>query len=359
MTISLVTLLAPPGKVVKLPHSTTLKPETCLTDDRLTPTFGDLLAPQHHVIKSLARSKAEPKPETLDIDSQERSEPAQATTLLNLVSAMLPTAPQSQSPLSSSPSTLSESDIEPSTSPGVTHSAAHAGPALAAKKGMLNATLDPHSAQQALETRQPLTPTVPTALAAATAPLLPHSVMTVQTSVNDSRTPHAFTASLPLTQSPSFPELALQPASAQELKAPLGSLQWQRDLSQQIIFHKPGQHTIHLKLHPEELGDVKISMTVNKDHAELVMLSNHGQVRSALEAALPQLRQALADNGIQLGNSQVGHDAASGQQSAFSSYQPPEPPSVTLTQGEVHEPSSAAETAPALLRDGSQISLLV
>ena len=359
MTISLVTLLLPPGKVVKLPHSTALKPETCLTDDRLTPTFGDLLAPQQHAIKSLARSKAEPKRDTLDSDSQGRSEPAQAKTLLNLVTAMLPTAPPHQCPVSSSPSMLSDADVEASSLPNVAHSAAHSGSALAAKKGVFKAMLDPHSAQQALETRKPVTTTVPTALAAATTPLPPHSVMTVQTPVNDSRAPLAFTASLPLTQSTSLPELALQPASAQELKAPLGSLQWQRDLSQQIIFHKPGQQTIHLTLHPEELGDVKISMTVNKDHAELVMLSNHGQVRSALEAALPQLRQALADNGIQLGNSQVGHDAASGQQSAFSSHQSPEPTSVTLTQGEVHEPSPAAETAPSLLRDGSQISLLV
>lgn len=359
MTISLVTLLSPPGKVVKLSHSTTLKPETCLTDDRLTPTFGDLLAPQQHAIKSLALSKAEPKRDALDSDNQDSSEPPQAMTLLNLVTAMLPTAPPRQSPVSSTPSMLSDAEVEASSPRSVAHSAAHSGPALTAKKGVLNAMLDPHSAQQALETRQPVTTTVPTALAAATTPLPLHSVMTVQTPGNDSRTPHAFTASLPLTQSTSLPELALQPASAQELKAPLGSLQWQRDLSQQIIFHKQGQQTIHLKLHPEELGDVKISMTVNKDHAELVMLSNHGQVRSALEAALPQLRQALADNGIQLGNSQVGHDTASGQQSAFSSHQPPEQSSVTLAQAEVHESLPAAETAPAQLRDGSQISLLV
>ena len=357
MTISLVTLLTPPGKVVKLPPSTTLKPETCLTDDRLTPDFGELMAPQQHVIKPLALSKVEPKRDALD--NQDSSEPSQATTLLNLVTAMLPNAPPRQSPLSSSPSMLSASNIESSPPLSVTNSVPHSGPLLATKKGVLNAMLDQKSAQQSIETRQPVTTIVPTAHAPETAPLQPHSVMTVQSPVNDTRTPHASSAPVPLTQSPSFPELTLHLASAQEVKAPLGSLQWQRDLSQLIIFHKQGQQTIHLKLHPEELGDVKISMTVNKDQAELIMLSNHGQVRSALEAALPQLRQALADNGIQLGNSQVGHDAASGQQSASSSNQSPEQPRATLTQGEVHETSPAAETPPALLRDGSQISLLV
>jgi len=356
MTISLVTLLTPTGKVMKLPHSTMLKPETSLTDDRLPPAFGALLAPQQPATKPLVLSKAEPKLDALDINNQQRSESPQATTLLNLVTAMLPTPLPLQSPLSSSSLKLSESDIEPSPH---SNSVLPSGPTHAAKKGVRNAMLDQHSALQALDTRQSLPPTVPATVAAATAPLPPHSVMTEPPPVNGPRTPHSSTGLLPLNQSPSFPELSFHPASAQELKAPLGSPQWQRDLSQQIIFHKQGQQTIHLKLHPEELGDVKISMTVNKDHAELVMLSNHGQVRSALEAALPQLRQALADNGIQLGHSQVGHDAASGQQSAFSSHHSPEPPSVTLTQGEIHEPSSATETASALLRDGSHISLLV
>ena len=39
------------------------------------------------------------------------------------------------------------------------------------------------------------------------------------------------------------------------------------------------------------------------------MASGHSQVRAALEAALPQLRTALADSGIQLGQSSVGSEA--------------------------------------------------
>ncbi|ORM80704.1 hypothetical protein HA44_10635 [Mixta gaviniae] len=39
------------------------------------------------------------------------------------------------------------------------------------------------------------------------------------------------------------------------------------------------------------------------------MVSGHSQVRAALEAALPHLRAALAENGINLSQSNVGSDA--------------------------------------------------
>ena len=39
------------------------------------------------------------------------------------------------------------------------------------------------------------------------------------------------------------------------------------------------------------------------------MASSHSHVRAALEAALPQLRNALAESGINLGQSQVSSDS--------------------------------------------------
>lgn len=346
MTISLLTLLTPPGKVASSSRPAPLKPDTLLIDETLARSFGDQLTAQQCVAKALLSSKSEPKSEA--IDDQDPSEPTQATTLLNLVVSMLPTKASLPSPTLSPSMTGTKPDSGPASLSAM-NSAHLSSLTLSAKKSELQDTRIQSS------TQQPAINTTPTSLAPAMAQLLSQPALTVPSPANERLTPHPPA----LTQPNPLPELAIQPASAQELKAPLGSLQWQRDLSQQIIFHKQGQHTIHLKLHPEELGDVKISMTVNKDHAELIMFSNHGQVRSALEAALPQLRQALADNGIQLGNSQVGHDSASGQQSAFSSNPSPTQPKDTLIQVESHELSSATETAPTLLREGSQISLLV
>ncbi|KJV46334.1 flagellar hook-length control protein [Pantoea sp. BL1] len=94
------------------------------------------------------------------------------------------------------------------------------------------------------------------------------------------------------------------------LNAQLGSNEWQQALSQQIVmFSRNGQQNAELRLHPEDLGAIQINLTLDKDQAQLSMVSSHSQVRAALEAALPQLRSALAESGINLGQSNVSSDA--------------------------------------------------
>ncbi|WP_338556660.1 flagellar hook-length control protein FliK [Erwinia sp. E_sp_B01_3] len=111
---------------------------------------------------------------------------------------------------------------------------------------------------------------------------------------------------------------ALTPATTSMVTAPppaqlssqLGSHEWQQALGQQILmFSKNGQQTAELHLHPQDLGSIQISLKLDADQASLSMVSNHSQVRAALEAALPQLRTALAENGISLGQSNVSSDA--------------------------------------------------
>jgi flagellar hook-length control protein FliK len=99
------------------------------------------------------------------------------------------------------------------------------------------------------------------------------------------------------------------------LNAQLGSDEWQQALSQQIVMYsRNGQQNAELRLHPQDLGAIQISLSLDKDQAQLTMVSSHSQVRAALEAALPQLRTALAESGINLGQSNVSSDAfAQGQ----------------------------------------------
>ncbi|MBN3264088.1 flagellar hook-length control protein FliK [Pectobacterium brasiliense] len=107
---------------------------------------------------------------------------------------------------------------------------------------------------------------------------------------------------------------APQAASAQ-LNAPFGSPQWQDALGQQIImFSRNGQQTVELRLNPQELGALHISLKMDDNQAQIHLASASGQVRSALEAALPHLRNAMAESGINLGQSSVGSDSSTWQQ---------------------------------------------
>ncbi|URQ59509.1 flagellar hook-length control protein FliK [Pantoea alhagi] len=70
------------------------------------------------------------------------------------------------------------------------------------------------------------------------------------------------------------------------------------------------------------MGAIQISLKLDNDQAQLSMVSNHSQVRAALEAALPHLRTALAESGINLTQSNVSSDAFPQSQS-FGSQQEP------------------------------------
>ncbi|KAA5940974.1 flagellar hook-length control protein FliK [Pantoea sp. Bo_2] len=128
-----------------------------------------------------------------------------------------------------------------------------------------------------------------------------------------SATPFASASSLP---APVTASATSSTPSTPMLNSQLGSDEWQQALSQQIVmFSRNGQQNAELRLHPEDLGAIQISLKLDNDQAQINLVSSHSHVRSALEAAIPQLRSALAESGINLGESQVSSDSSTqGQQ---------------------------------------------
>ncbi|EAA9689866.1 flagellar hook length control protein FliK [Salmonella enterica subsp. arizonae serovar 13,23:gz51:-] len=156
--------------------------------------------------------------------------------------------------------------------------------------------------------------------------LTPLVVATAATSakvdVDSAPTPVTAGAAMPTLSSATAQPLPV--ASAPVLSAPLGSHEWQQTLSQQVtLFTRQGQQIAQLRLHPEELGQVHISLKLDDNQAQLQMVSPHSHVRAALEAALPMLRTQLAESGIQLGQSSISSESFAGQQQSSSQQQPP------------------------------------
>ncbi|MEZ2576397.1 flagellar hook-length control protein FliK [Buttiauxella ferragutiae] len=109
---------------------------------------------------------------------------------------------------------------------------------------------------------------------------------------------------------------------APQISAQLGSQEWQQSVSQHIaLFTRQGQQTAELRLHPEDLGQIQISMKLDDNQAQLQMVSAHSHVRAALEATLPNLRIALAESGIQLGQSSISSESFAQQQQQQSGQQ--------------------------------------
>lgn len=94
----------------------------------------------------------------------------------------------------------------------------------------------------------------------------------------------------------------------------VGDPQWPQALGQQMVrLTTQGNHTAELQLNPPDLGPLKVVLNVVNDQAQAQFVSPHASVRAAVEAALPQLRHAMADSGIQLGQTSVGAEQFAGQ----------------------------------------------
>src|SRR5690606_34388869 len=103
------------------------------------------------------------------------------------------------------------------------------------------------------------------------------------------------------------PAPASLPQSSLALAAPLDSARWQQDLGQQLAsLVRHGDQRVSLHLNPAELGPLVVELKLSDQQAQMQFLSAHAPVRHAVEQAMPLLREALAEQGISLGEAQVG-----------------------------------------------------
>lgn len=92
------------------------------------------------------------------------------------------------------------------------------------------------------------------------------------------------------------------------LPSPVASQEWNQGLGQQLVnMHLRGDKSVDLHLHPADLGPISINLKVmDSSQAQVQFFSHNANVRSAIEQALPQLKEVMAQQGIALGQTSVG-----------------------------------------------------
>lgn len=107
---------------------------------------------------------------------------------------------------------------------------------------------------------------------------------------------------------------------ADKLMGRVGTPAWDQQLGQKVVWMAAGgDQSATLTLNPPDLGPLQVVLTVTNDQADAAFMSAQPEVRQALEAALPRLRDMMAEAGIAFGNATVSDDAAqqqSGQRDA-------------------------------------------
>ena len=99
--------------------------------------------------------------------------------------------------------------------------------------------------------------------------------------------------------------------SAGILNVPLGESGWNQALGRQIRWMIGSEiQGASVQITPPQLGPVEINLLVKKDQANIVFAAQHDQVRDALEAAIPRLREMFREISLDLVNVDVGKKEA-------------------------------------------------
>ena len=111
---------------------------------------------------------------------------------------------------------------------------------------------------------------------------------------------------------------------ADKLAGRVGTPAWDQQLGQKVVWMAAGgDQSATLTLNPPDLGPLQVVLTVTNDQADAAFMSAQPEVRQALEAAMPRLREMMSEAGIAFGNASVsagtpeqqnnGERAASGE----------------------------------------------
>lgn len=93
---------------------------------------------------------------------------------------------------------------------------------------------------------------------------------------------------------------------AERLTPRVGTPAWDQALGQKVVWMVGGaQQSASLTLNPPDLGPLQVVLNVSNGQADASFYAAQPEVRQALEAALPKLRDMMSDAGVQLGQTSV------------------------------------------------------
>ena len=99
------------------------------------------------------------------------------------------------------------------------------------------------------------------------------------------------------------------------LQTPVNQEGWDRALGERVAWMaKDGMQEARIQLHPRNMGPIEVRLSVNQDQASVHFTAQHGMTRDAIEQAMPRLREMLADQGLNLADSEVADQGPQGRE---------------------------------------------
>jgi flagellar hook-length control protein FliK len=117
-------------------------------------------------------------------------------------------------------------------------------------------------------------------------------------------------------------EMSPLQGTAHQVRSDAGSLNQEVRVLDQVLNQLPlnrmsERNRVIIRLHPEELGEVKLDLVMDKDQLKAHLVTQTQQVQNILEKHLPRLQEALQNQGVKLDQIQVSVDSRSSQGREF------------------------------------------
>ncbi len=105
------------------------------------------------------------------------------------------------------------------------------------------------------------------------------------------------------------------PVPGASISVPFGQAGWGQAFGNQVVWVvNQGMPAAELHLSPPDLGPMSVRISMEQDQASMAFSSPHAMVREAIEAALPRLRDMLANQGITLADVNVSQHGSADTQ---------------------------------------------
>jgi len=92
---------------------------------------------------------------------------------------------------------------------------------------------------------------------------------------------------------------------------PVRDASWGEQISERVVLMAGKNfNSAEIRLTPAELGPLRVRVSIEDGAANVTFHVNHAVTREAIEQAMPRLREMLAENGLTLGDADVGEQGA-------------------------------------------------
>lgn len=108
---------------------------------------------------------------------------------------------------------------------------------------------------------------------------------------------------------------------------PLTHPGWSKDLGEQIVWmNNKAIPAAEIRLNPAHLGPISVRIDVNQDQATILFTAQHTEVKEAIEASIPKLREMLGTQQLNLVNVNISQNSTSdhGRSQSQTFAKPPE-----------------------------------